>query len=134
MYMRMQQVMCGTCHSFSAHLYERLGAMLGPWDGMTMTRDFCAKFTAACSKKVDGRATIEFPNYSGASYCEMHVGSRDGEDNYWSFPYTEGAHKRKHAWCTTTVCGTIVVRVWYLVILNRVRERTLKKRPCNEVP
>lgn len=86
--------MCGTCHSFSAHLYEKLGAELGPWDGMTMTRGFCTKFQEECSKKVDGYDTIDFPDYpGGVSYCDKHVGNDKG-DNYWSFPYTEGAPKK----------------------------------------
>lgn len=89
------QVVCGTCHSFSAHLYEKLGAELGPWDGMTMTRDFCTKFTEVCSKEMDGYDTIDFPDYDGGvSYCDKHVGNSKGADNYWSFPYTEGGLKK----------------------------------------
>lgn len=59
---------------------------------MTMTRDFCTKFKEACSKEEEGYATIAFPDYAGGvDYCEKHVGSSEGDDNYWSFPYTEGA-------------------------------------------
>lgn len=74
------------CHSFSGHLYENLGEELGPWDGMTMKRDFCTKFTSACSGEID------FPDYDdgSVSYCDRHVGSVDGGDRYWSYPYSAG--------------------------------------------
>lgn len=53
---------------------------------MTMTRDFCTKYTSACSQM------IAFPDYEdGISYCNKHVGSTDGDDDLWSYPYTEGA-------------------------------------------
>jgi len=63
-----------------------LGTSLGYWDGMTMTRDFCNKYTSTCKGQLD------FPSYGSVSYCDKHVGSSDEDDGdlYWSYPYTEG--------------------------------------------
>ncbi|CAM9182128.1 unnamed protein product, partial [Laminaria digitata] len=76
-----KQVLCGVCHSYSAHLYERLGAELG-YDGMNMKHDFCEELVDAC---------IDQPNcptnYDGDDYCHVHAG--DGHDYFWSYPYTE---------------------------------------------
>lgn len=77
----MGQVVCGVCHSFSGHLYERLGAELGPTDGMTMKKEFCDGFVEAC----DGQ--IIFPTYDGEDYCTKHQGG--GDDYFWSYPYTD---------------------------------------------
>lgn len=75
------QVQCGVCHSYSAHLYERLGSELGGDDGMTMKDSFCQELVTECSGE------ISFPTYGDLSYCEKHVG--DGGDQFWSYPYTE---------------------------------------------
>lgn len=73
------QVACGPCNSYSAHLYEVLGAELGPEDGMTMKNSFCEELVAACEGQID------FPTYDGESYCEKHtLGS--SSDAYWSYP------------------------------------------------
>lgn len=75
------QVVCGRCHSYSAHLYERLGAELGVVDGMTMTSDFCEELVSAC------QGQIVFTTYdNGDDYCEKHVGG--DTDQFWSYPYT----------------------------------------------
>lgn len=76
--------MCGQCHSFSAHLYEILGSELGPWDGMTMKREFCDALTSECSGQ------IAFGEYDGLDFCDKHVGGTDGNDRFWSYPYQEG--------------------------------------------
>lgn len=75
------QVVCGVCHSYSAHLYERLGSELGGVDGMTMTDSFCQELVKECEDE------ISFSTYDGLSYCEKHVG--DDGDQFWSYPYTE---------------------------------------------
>lgn len=75
------QVVCGVCHSYSAHLYERLGSELGGADGMTMKDSFCQELVKECAGE------ISFPTYGGLSYCEKHVG--DDGDQFWSYPYTE---------------------------------------------
>lgn len=81
----LDQVACGPCHSFSGHLYERLGAELGDRDGMTMKSGFCAELVAACEGE------IEFSTYDGESYCEKHVGG--GVDMTWSYPIDDdGEH------------------------------------------
>lgn len=76
--------MCGKCHSFSGHLFERLGKELGPWDGLTMTREFCEELVKQCG------ADINFPTYDGGSlsYCDKHVGD---VDQYYAYPFKEGA-------------------------------------------
>lgn len=76
-----KQVVCGVCHSYSAHLYEILGAELGGTDGMTMKNSFCNELIAACEGQID------FPSYDGLDYCDKHTGG--GDDKYWSYPYTE---------------------------------------------
>lgn len=76
------QVVCGVCHSFSGHLFERLGGELGIVDGMTMKNDFCEELVDAC------QGQIPFPSYeNGDDYCEKHTGG--ATDKYWSFPYME---------------------------------------------
>eukprot|EP00903_Cladosiphon_okamuranus_P010393 g9831.t1 len=75
------QVVCGQCHSYSGHLFERLGPELGVEDGMTMKSSFCEELVAAC----DGQ--IVFPTYDGESYCDKHTGG--GDDLFWSYPYEE---------------------------------------------
>lgn len=72
---------CGQCHSYSAHLYELLGAELGLPDGMTMKSEFCEELVAACTGQ------IPFPDYDGVDYCTKHVGG--DSDLFWSYPYTE---------------------------------------------
>ncbi|CAN0049121.1 unnamed protein product, partial [Ectocarpus sp. 6 AP-2014] len=76
-----KQVVCGRCHSFSAHLYEYLAPELGLLDGMTMKSAFCDELVTAC----DGQ--IDFPTYDSGTvdYCTKHTGG--GEDLYWSYPY-----------------------------------------------
>ena len=77
------QVVCGVCHSYSAHLYERLGAELGALDGMTMKQEFCDELVDACADEIPGISRT----YDGLTYCEKHVG--DTGDQFWSYPYTE---------------------------------------------
>ena len=75
------QVLCGVCHSYSAHLYERLGAELG-YDGMNMKREFCEELVDACDTQPN------CPTYAdGEGYCDVHSGT--GHDYFWSYPYTE---------------------------------------------
>lgn len=69
------------CHSYSGHLYERLGAELGALDGMTMKSDFCEELVTACEGQ------LVFPTYDGEDYCTKHTGG--GDDQFWSYPYTE---------------------------------------------
>ncbi|CAN0318172.1 unnamed protein product, partial [Ectocarpus sp. 12 AP-2014] len=78
-----KQVVCARCHSFSAHLYEYLGAELGMLDGLTMTSAFCNDLVTACAGQID------FPTYDGGSvdYCTKHTGG--GDDFFWSYPYEE---------------------------------------------
>ncbi|CAM9766653.1 unnamed protein product, partial [Scytosiphon promiscuus] len=76
-----EQVVWGKCHSFSAHLFEKLGAELGPWDGMTMTNAFCTDLTTKCADE------LSFPSYEGVSYCDKHTGG--DTDQFWAFPYVE---------------------------------------------
>lgn len=65
------QVICGVCHPYSGHLYEKLGAV----DGLTMTIDFCDEYVEACEGQ------IAFSD----DYCEIHT--LGGEtDAYWSYP------------------------------------------------
>lgn len=71
------QVVCGVCHSYSAHLYEVLGSELGGTDGMTMKSSFCSEYVSACEDQI----------VLSADYCEVHTGG--GEDLYWSYPYVE---------------------------------------------
>ncbi|CAM9581883.1 unnamed protein product, partial [Ectocarpus sp. 8 AP-2014] len=73
-----KQVVCGRCHSYSAHLYEYLAAELGLLDGMTMKSDFCNELVTACAGQID------FPTYDGGSvdYCTKHTGG--GDDFFWS--------------------------------------------------
>ncbi|CAN0031064.1 unnamed protein product [Scytosiphon promiscuus] len=78
-----KQVLCGQCHSYSNHLFERLGGDFGPWDGMTMKREFCDAYVDTCADQ------IVFGEYDGLSYCDHHVGGIDGEDELWSYPYTD---------------------------------------------
>eukprot|EP00752_Nemacystus_decipiens_P013406 g11871.t1 len=80
-----QQVVCGQCHSFSAHLFEQLGAELGPWDGMSMKQDFCDALIDACGDEIAFGGPAE---YDGLSYCEKHVGT-SGTDLFWSYPYVD---------------------------------------------
>lgn len=69
------------CHSYSAHLYERLGAELG-YDGMNMKHAFCEELVDACETQPS------CPTHdSGEDYCYVHAG--DGHDYFWSYPYTE---------------------------------------------
>lgn len=75
------QVLCGQCHSYSAHLFDRLGAELGLWDGMTMTRDFCDELIDKCGNEIDFGGPAE---YGGLSYCAKHVGT----DQFWAYPYS----------------------------------------------
>ncbi|CAN0441744.1 unnamed protein product [Pylaiella littoralis] len=76
-----KQVVCGVCHSYSGHLYEKLGAELGALDGMTMKSDFCEELVTACAGQ------IIFPTYDGKDYCTKHTGG--GSDQFWSYPYTQ---------------------------------------------
>ncbi len=85
-----KQVVCGVCHSYSGHLYERLGDELGGLDGMTMKNDFCQELVSACE------AFITFPTYDGEDYCTKHTGG--GDDQYWSYPYEE-CEKHMNAAC-----------------------------------
>ena len=80
------QVLCGQCHSYSGHLFEKIGAELGPWDGMTMKREFCDELVDECDGQIDFGGPAE---YDGQSFCDKHVGGIDGEDQFWSFPYTD---------------------------------------------
>ena len=76
-------MVCGRCHSYSAHLYEYLAAELGMLDVMTMKSDFCNELVTACAGQ------INFPTYDGGSvdYCTKHTGG--GDDFFWSYPYEE---------------------------------------------
>ncbi|CAM9894089.1 unnamed protein product [Pylaiella littoralis] len=79
-----KEVQCGQCHSYSGHLFELLGADLGPSDGMIMKNDFCNDLVSKCAGQ------IIFPDYpDGETYCEKHTGGSDDNDNFWSYPYTE---------------------------------------------
>jgi len=80
-------VICGQCHSFSAHLYEILGSELGPWDGMTMKREFCDALTSQCAGQIVFGGPAE---YDGLDFCDKHVGDTNGDDRFWSYPYQEG--------------------------------------------
>ena len=75
--------MCTQCHSFSAHLFERLGSEFGPFDGMNLKQEFCEALLLACDSQVTFGGQAEY----GMSYCEQHVGL-DG-DKFWSYPYTD---------------------------------------------
>lgn len=77
------QVVCGVCHSYSAHLYEVLGAELGGTDGMTMKSSFCNDYVSACEDQI----------VFSADYCEVHTGG--GDDLYWSYPYVEREYIQK---------------------------------------
>lgn len=79
------KVVCGPCHSFSGHLFERLGSELGARDGMTTKSGFCAEFVDACEGQ------IEFPAYDGESYCDKHVGG--SSDMTWSYPIDENGER-----------------------------------------
>lgn len=81
------QVVCGSCHSYSGHLFEVLGADLGIFDGMTMKEKFCEELLSACEGQ------LKFPRYSGnTDYCPKHVGGT--KDRFWSYPYTEREYDR----------------------------------------
>ena len=85
---RTPQVVCGVCHSYSAHLYQRLGPELDTLDGMTMKTAFCNELVDACKDEIP--AVVK--TYDGLSYCEKHVG--DTGDQFWSYPYTERESSR----------------------------------------
>jgi len=77
-------VVCGVCHSYSGHLYERLGDELTSLDGLTMKNDFCQELVSECEGQ------ITFPTYGEdgeIDYCTKHTGG--GDDMYWSYPYEE---------------------------------------------
>eukprot|EP00752_Nemacystus_decipiens_P008218 g7348.t1 len=78
-----KQLVCIQCHSFSAHLFERLGSEFGLFDGMNLKQDFCEALLLACDNQIVFGGQAEY----GMSYCQQHVGL-DG-DNYWSYPYTD---------------------------------------------
>eukprot|EP00903_Cladosiphon_okamuranus_P016927 g15603.t1 len=65
-----QEVVCGICHPWSGHLFERLGT------AMTLTNEFCDEFVEACSDQ------LALP----INYCDIHTGSGDG-DAFYSYPY-----------------------------------------------
>lgn len=69
------------CHSYSGHLYERLGPEHGALDGLTMKGAFCEELVTACAEQ------IIFPTYDGEDYCTKHTGG--GDDQFWSYPYTQ---------------------------------------------
>ena len=92
--------MCGQCHSYSNHLFGRLGPELGVMDGLTMTNEFCEELVDECS----GEGQIVFPTYDGESYCEKHTGG--GADLFWAYPYTE----REFSVVVCVVFLTVVVR------------------------
>lgn len=79
------QVVCGQCHSFPAHLFEALPE-LGPFDGMTMKREFCDELIAKCGTQIEFKGPAD---YDGLSFCDKHVGGVDGADELWSYPYTD---------------------------------------------
>ncbi|CAN0005800.1 unnamed protein product, partial [Ectocarpus sp. 4 AP-2014] len=62
------EVMCGTCHPWSGHLFERLDT------AMTLTQEFCSDFYGECATQ------LGLP----ADYCEVHAGPEG--DQYWSYP------------------------------------------------
>lgn len=62
------QFLCGTCHPFAGHLYERLGT------AMTITNEFCAELTAECADQLN----------LNEDFCDYHTGG--GEDQFWSYP------------------------------------------------
>lgn len=76
------QVSCGSCHSYSGHLFEKMGEELGIFDGMTMKRDFCDELVLACEGQMEFRVYDD-----GMDYCTKHVNGTT--DRFWSFPYTE---------------------------------------------
>ena len=78
--------MCTQCHSFSAHLFEKLGSELGPWDGMTLKTDFCNALITECAGQIAFGGPAE---YDGQTYCEKHVGGVNGADQFWSYPYVD---------------------------------------------
>lgn len=81
------QVACGKCHSFSGHLYERLGDQLGTVDGMTMKRAFCEELVGTCGGQINFAQMSYLDGNVEKDYCDMHVGG--SSDQYWSFPFTE---------------------------------------------
>ncbi|CAB1115398.1 unnamed protein product [Ectocarpus sp. CCAP 1310/34] len=60
--------MCGTCHPWSGHLFERLDT------AMTLTQEFCSEFYGECATQ------LGLP----ADYCVVHAGPEG--DQYWSYP------------------------------------------------
>ncbi|CAM9211348.1 unnamed protein product, partial [Sphacelaria rigidula] len=77
----LQQVVCGVCGSYSAHLYEILGSELGT-DGLMMKMEFCTGLVTACAGQ------ITFKTYDGVDYCTKHTGGGK-TDLFWSYPYEE---------------------------------------------
>lgn len=71
------KVICGVCHPWSGHLYQRLGT------AMTLTQDFCDDFYTACS----GQLTLS------DTYCDFHAGEGD-EDLFYAYPYVADGKKR----------------------------------------
>lgn len=76
---------------------------LGPLDGMTMKRNFCAELVKECQDQV------EFPDYDGVTYCEKHAG-RGSADLNSSYPLTSTGtrqypgmprHRANVEWCVT---------------------------------
>lgn len=73
-------MICGVCHPWSGHLYERLGTAL------TLTNDFCNEFYAECSG----------PLGLAADYCDVHTGG-DG-NQYYSYPLVIDGEKGRYVW------------------------------------
>lgn len=93
-----QQVLCGVCNPYSAHLYTRMGTD----DGLAMSAEFCDSFVTACG------ADLGLPN----SYCAEHV--LDGsKTEYWSYPLNVVGESRVHGHFAAYFCLDI--------LLSRVR-------------
>lgn len=69
-------------------MFARLGENFGPWDGMSMKREFCEAFVDACGDEINLGGALE---YHGLDYCDQHVGGGiSDDDEFWSFPYNDG--------------------------------------------
>eukprot|EP00903_Cladosiphon_okamuranus_P008193 g7889.t1 len=79
-----KQLVCIQCHSFSNHLFERLGNDFGLLDGMNLKQEYCDALVSACGNQIDFGGPAE---YGGLTYCEQHVGPNG--DEFWSYPYTD---------------------------------------------
>eukprot|EP00611_Tribonema_gayanum_P020233 TRINITY_DN3651_c0_g1_i1.p1 TRINITY_DN3651_c0_g1~~TRINITY_DN3651_c0_g1_i1.p1 ORF type:complete len:626 (+),score=165.99 TRINITY_DN3651_c0_g1_i1:383-2260(+) len=73
-----QQVTCGSCQPWSAHLFQELGTTLGPRNGMMLCHDFCGQVYTECG------ASLQLPT----DFCARR--SRV-PDEYYCYPFTAPA-------------------------------------------